>query len=124
MTSMLFPSVSRGLLLVIMATTASAQASGQTMPGELIRTAITQGQASGSVTGPVAANFNHAWPEVPPATPVGLKVSRIERYSDTCAKLRLDMSSLGTDPQAAQRMISFNINICTDGSPALQGLGK
>ena len=114
----------RELLFAVLAASASAQVCAQTMPGELIRTAISDGQASGTVTGSVAANFNKGWPNVPPATPVDLKVSRIERFSDTCARLRLDMRSLGTDPKAAERAFSFNINICADGSPALQGLEK
>ncbi len=88
----------------------------------LLEQAITQGQSQGVISGQASEPFNKPWPAIAQQTPVELSISRIQKFDAQCARLNLQWVSLGSDAQAASRRFGFAINICADGSPALQGM--
>ncbi|GMG94861.1 hypothetical protein ACUXAV_006427 [Cupriavidus metallidurans] len=99
-------------LLSLVCTNALAAA-----PKDVLFAAIRSGQASEILNGPVAEN----WQSKSHSTaPVLMSAKVVKRYKGECARLRVTMRQEHVplkDGGAAPLEFSYELNLCTDGSP-------
>lgn len=96
---------------------------------QLLSHALQHGHAQGPVKGELANTFKAPFGQaLHPTQAVQLSITRLTRFSGDCGQFQLDFAAapgpLAAKPAsgASQPALSINMNLCTDGSPALQGL--